>query len=306
MTCKQDMGTLSNEAAFVHHIPSHYTSLSLLLLVRASARANPQSFFKRLLLPLLCFFLCPTPPYHHPPTSTRSTARTQHSSSHTLFRTRAPARFSPRPARLSRLLSLLLQQATNRRQPGPRAVFIDTPATATLLRADSLAMSNINITEVLSNSLAPDTNIRSAAEAQLEQLQSSNYPEYLLSLSNALSSSSSPGHIRSSAGIAIKNALSAKDTTRQDSYSARWRDQLDDNTRNSVKQAAFNTLGDKENQPRLQAGQIVAAIASIELNAGQGLDIIPQLLQFVHQQENTGLRQGALQAIGLVCERIVS
>lgn len=167
-------------------------------------------------------------------------------------------------------------------------------------------MSGLNIAEVLSNSLAPDVNVRSAAEAQLEQLQSSNYAEYLLSLSSALSSSSSPGHIRSSAGIAIKNALSAKDSTRQDSYSARWRDQIDDNTRNSVKQAAFNTLGDKENQPRLQAGQIIAAIASIELNAGQGQDIIPHLLQAVNQQENTGLRQGALQAIGLVCERIVS
>lgn len=166
-------------------------------------------------------------------------------------------------------------------------------------------MSNLNIAEVLANSLAPDVNVRSNAESQLEHLQSSNYAEYLLSLSSALASPASPGHIRSAAGIAIKNALSAKDSSRQDSYSARWKDQLDDNVRNNVKQAAFQTLGDKENQPRLQAGQIIAAIASIELNAGSGNDIIPQLLQFVNQQDNTGLRQGALQAIGLVCERIV-
>lgn len=169
-------------------------------------------------------------------------------------------------------------------------------------------MATPNIQDVLSNSLAPDVNTRSAAESQLEHLQSSNYPEYLLSLSSALASPTSPGHIRSAAGIAIKNALSAKDSSRQEIYSNRWKDQLDDNTRNNVKQAAFQTLGDKENQPRLQAGQIIAAIASIELNGpnpAQGMDIIPQLLQFVNQQENTGLRQGALQAIGLVCERIV-
>jgi importin subunit beta-1 len=166
-------------------------------------------------------------------------------------------------------------------------------------------MSGLNIAEVLSNSLAPDVNVRNGAESQLEALQSSNPSEYFLSLSTALASSSSPGHIRSAAGIAIKNALSAKESTRQESYTLRWKDQLDENTRNTVKNAALTTLGDKENQPRLQAGQIVAAIAAIELPNGQWMDLIPQLLQFVHQQENTGLRQGALQAIGLVCERIV-
>ena len=172
-------------------------------------------------------------------------------------------------------------------------------------------MATPNIAEVLSNSLAPDLNIRTAAESQLEHLQSTNYPEYLSLLSSTLVSPETPGHLRSSAGIAIKNALSAKDSSRQEIYSNRWKNELPDSIKNNVKQAAFQTLGDKENQPRLQAGQIIAAIASIELNGdnvaatGAGMDIIPQLLQFVNQQENTGLRQGALQAIGLVCERIV-
>lgn len=167
-------------------------------------------------------------------------------------------------------------------------------------------MSGINVAEVLNSSLSPDPTVRQGAENQLEQLQQSSYPNYLISLSQALSTAETPAHIRSAAGIAIKNALSAKESSRQDAYSARWKDQLDEATRHRVKEAALSTLADSATQPRLQAGQIVAAIAAIELPAQQWMNLVPQLLEFVSQQDNTGLRQGALQAIGLVCEQIVS
>lgn len=163
-------------------------------------------------------------------------------------------------------------------------------------------MSGSDINTLLGNTLSPDAGTRESATQQLESLSQSSFPQYLLSLSSALGENSVPSHIRNAAGLAIKNSLSARESARQDSYSARWRDNLDDGTKNSVKEGALRALASNERQARQVAGQVIAAIAVIELPNGQWNDLIPNLLQGVNQQENTGLRQASLQAIGYVCE----
>ena len=54
------------------------------------------------------------------------------------------------------------------------------------------------------------------------------------------------------------------------------------------------------------AAQCVSAIAAIELPVGKWPELIPQLLEFVQNQDNTGLRVNTLQAVGYICEVIVS
>lgn len=168
-------------------------------------------------------------------------------------------------------------------------------------------MSGPNVAELLSNTLSPEASIRSQSTSALEELQNTSFSGYLGSLSAALSSSSTPSHIRNAAGLAIKNSLSAREGARNDSYAQRWRssDILPDSTRISVKTGTLQTLADSDARVRTVAGQIIAAIAQIELPAGAWNDLIPTLLGFVAQQENTGLRQAALQAIGFVCEGMV-
>ena len=168
-------------------------------------------------------------------------------------------------------------------------------------------MSGPNVVELLGNTLSPDANTRSQSTTALETLQASSYSGYLESLSAALSSSSTPSHIRNAAGLAIKNSLSAREGARNDSYAQRWKsnDLVPEATRAAVKTASLQTLADPDARVRTVAGQITAAIAQIEIPTGAWNDLIPTLLGFVAQQENTGLRQAALQAIGFVCEGMV-
>lgn len=72
-----------------------------------------------------------------------------------------------------------------------------------------------------------------------------------------------------------------------------------------MKNNALSALADGDGKVRTVAGQVVAAVAQIELPEGAWNQLISTLLGFVGQQENTGLRQAALQAIGFVCEGMV-
>lgn len=163
-----------------------------------------------------------------------------------------------------------------------------------------------NISELLQNTLSADAGTRDSAQSQLESLSSSNFAGYLQSLSQTLADPATPGHIKNSAGLVIKNALSARELARSEQYAQRWRSQVDDQTRSSVKQVALQVLADQSAPARNVAGQVIAAIAQIELPLGMWNDLVPQLLSFVNQQENTHLRQSSLQAIGFVCEGMVS
>ena len=160
-----------------------------------------------------------------------------------------------------------------------------------------------DIVALLGNTLSPDAGTRSAATSQLEQLSATSFPQYLLSLSQVLAdNANSPGHVRNAAGLALKNTLTARESARLEQYAARWREQLDDQTRTTVKEASIQTLASADRQARSVAGQVVAAIAAIELPNGGWNDLIARLLAGVNQQENTGLRMASLQAIGYVCE----
>ncbi|EPQ30681.1 uncharacterized protein PFL1_01582 [Pseudozyma flocculosa PF-1] len=159
--------------------------------------------------------------------------------------------------------------------------------------------------QLLTNTLSPDQATRTNAEQQLEAAARDSYPEYVTMLATELANEASPVHIRTAAGLAVKNALVARDSSRVEEYAARWT-ALPQESRNDVKAKVLNSLGSQEHRAGTAAAQVVAAIAAIELPVGMWSELISQLLQAVSDQGNLRLRQASLQAIGFTCEVISS
>ncbi|KAJ2353648.1 karyopherin Kap95, partial [Coemansia sp. RSA 2618] len=68
----------------------------------------------------------------------------------------------------------------------------------------------MSFAEILGGTLSPDANIREQATRALESAESENIAQYVLSLTQELASESAQAAVRSAAGIALKNALTAK------------------------------------------------------------------------------------------------
>ncbi|KZT05199.1 ARM repeat-containing protein [Laetiporus sulphureus 93-53] len=161
----------------------------------------------------------------------------------------------------------------------------------------------MNVGELLANTLSPDANIRQDATQKLENASRENYPAYMLMLSSELVNENSPQHVRSAAGLALKNALTARESARQLEFSNRWL-AVDNDTRNKVKQQALMALGSLDAKIGGIAAQFVAAVATVELPQGQWQELISILLGFVQNQPNVNLKVSALQTIGYICESI--
>ncbi|KAJ2361508.1 karyopherin Kap95, partial [Coemansia sp. RSA 2611] len=160
----------------------------------------------------------------------------------------------------------------------------------------------MSFAEILGGTLSPDANIREQATRALESAENENFSQYVLSLTQELANESAQPPVRSAAGIALKNALTAKDETRQEQHSQRWL-QADEGVRGQVKQGVLVTLSSENRQATTAAAQAIAAITATELPQGQWQDVIATLLQNV-TSSNTGLKISSLQTIGFICESI--
>ena len=151
----------------------------------------------------------------------------------------------------------------------------------------------------------------------------------MLMLSSVLSDESIPLHVRNAAGLALKNALTARvrllfclwphwrpfssltcvrspqEANRQTDLASRWLN-LPSDTKHKIKQDALMTLGSPNVKAGNFASQAVSAIAAVELPQGQWPELIETLLGFVNNATNTNLRISTLQTIGFICEAIVS
>ncbi|KAH7882223.1 armadillo-type protein [Phlebopus sp. FC_14] len=161
----------------------------------------------------------------------------------------------------------------------------------------------MNASELLANTLSPDTNTRQNATQQLENASRENYPAYMVMLSSELANEGSQLHVRNAAGLALKNALSARETARQSEYANRWLT-LGSDTKNKIKQQSLVTLASPLPKAGAFAAQVVAAIAAVELPHDQWPDLIELLLGFVNNSSDTNLKIATLQTIGYICESI--
>ncbi|CAP68101.1 uncharacterized protein PODANS_1_19650 [Podospora anserina S mat+] len=158
-----------------------------------------------------------------------------------------------------------------------------------------------DINTVLTNSLSPDGALRNAAEQQLIQAAEQNFSQYLLTLVQALANENAEGHIRAAAGIALKNAFSAREFARQQSLQAKWLNQTDQETKTRVKQLALETLSSTNAQAGQACAQVVAAIAAIELPRDQWPDLMASLVRNV-SEGSPHQKQASLTTIGFICE----
>ncbi|KAM6493384.1 Armadillo-type fold [Amanita muscaria] len=161
----------------------------------------------------------------------------------------------------------------------------------------------MSATELLANTLSADANTRQDATEKLETASRENYPEYMLMLSSVLRDESTPLHVRNAAGLAMKNALTARESARQTEYTNRWL-QLNVDAKAKIKQESLITLGSASQKAGNFASQVVAAIAAVELPQGQWQDLIEVLLRLVNTSDNVNLKIATLQTIGYICEVI--
>ncbi|KAK4102680.1 ARM repeat-containing protein [Parathielavia hyrcaniae] len=158
-----------------------------------------------------------------------------------------------------------------------------------------------DINTVLTNSLSPDATLRNAAEQQLIHAAETNFSQYLLTLVQALANDSTEGHLRAAAGIALKNAFSAREFARQAELQAKWLNQTDQGIKAQIKQLALETLASSNAQAGQATAQVVAAIAAIELPRNQWPDLMQVLVRNVSEGTQYQ-KQASLTTIGFVCE----
>ncbi|KAL0937431.1 uncharacterized protein CTRU02_207162 [Colletotrichum truncatum] len=162
-------------------------------------------------------------------------------------------------------------------------------------------MSSSEINQVLANSLSPDANLRNAAEQQLTQAAENNFPLYLATLVQELANESADGSIRAAAGLALKNAFTARDFNRHQELQAKWLQQTDDETKTQVKNLTLQTLASSNAQAGQAAAQVISSIAGLELPRSQWQDLMGILVKNVSEGAEHQ-KQASLTTIGYICE----
>ncbi|OCF59034.1 importin subunit beta-1 [Kwoniella mangroviensis CBS 10435] len=161
----------------------------------------------------------------------------------------------------------------------------------------------MNAAQLLQDSLSPNQAARESATQQLETAARDNFHGYLHTLAVELANESQDLNVRYAAGLAFKNAIAARDAINQPQLTERWL-ALPDTATAPLKQSVLSTLGSPQHRAGAVAATCVSAIAAIELPVNKWPELIPQLLEFVGNQENQGLRVATLQAVGFICEVI--
>jgi len=107
--------------------------------------------------------------------------------------------------------------------------------------------------------------------------------------------------VRQAAGIALKNAFSAREYTRLREIQLRWLQQVEVGTKASVRQLALQTLASKDTRAGQAAAQFIASIAAIDIPRNQWQELMPALVENVGEGEDH-LKMASLQTIGFICE----
>ncbi|KAF2466360.1 importin subunit beta-1 [Lindgomyces ingoldianus] len=158
----------------------------------------------------------------------------------------------------------------------------------------------MDINQVLEGTLSPDSNIRQSAETRLTQAAEANFSEYLTILSQELANESAQPHIRTAAGLALKNAFSAREYARLRQVQERWLS-LNPEIKQSVKGLALRTLSTPDSRAGQSAAQFIASIAAIEIPRQQWPELMPTLVENVGQGADHQ-KQASLTTIGFICD----
>ncbi|KAA6412107.1 MAG: importin beta-1 subunit [Lasallia pustulata] len=159
----------------------------------------------------------------------------------------------------------------------------------------------MNVNQVLESTLSPDAQTRQNAEQQLSQAAEVDFSGYLTTLAQELANEQAQPHIRTAAGIALKNAFSAREYARLREVQERWIQQVNPNVKKSVKELALKTLASKDARAGQSAAQFIASIAAIEIPRNEWPELMTALVANVGEGADH-LKQASLATIGYICE----
>lgn len=162
----------------------------------------------------------------------------------------------------------------------------------------------MDLSSVLHNSLSPDQAVRHNASRMLEEAaQTYGLGTYMATLIGLLRRPEESAAVRIAAGLAAKNSLvNRRDAVKQAEQASRWLG-LPDNVRREIKAAAIDALNAPNPAIGTTAAQVVAAMACIELAAGQWLDLLQVLVQnTTNPQALANVKRASIETIGFICE----
>lgn len=116
-----------------------------------------------------------------------------------------------------------------------------------------------------------------------------------------MANESAAPHIRTAAGLALKNAFTFRDLAKLREVQERWISGISPEVKAQVKELALKTLASKDARAGQSAAQFIVSIAAIELPRNEW----PELMNHLVQSVATGtdqLKQASLITIGFICE----
>ncbi|TVY35137.1 Importin subunit beta [Lachnellula subtilissima] len=158
----------------------------------------------------------------------------------------------------------------------------------------------MDVNSVLLNTFSPDAATRQAAEQQLTQAAETSFAGYLVTLVRELANEDAQGPVRQAAGIALKNAFTAREYGRLHELQEKWV-KLDVDTKKQVKDLTLQALSSSNSQAGQAAAQVTASIAAIELPRDQWPELMASLVRNVGEGGDH-LKQASLTTIGFICE----
>ena len=123
----------------------------------------------------------------------------------------------------------------------------------------------------------------------------------MTTLAHELANEQAQPHIRTAAGLALKNAFSSRESVRLREVQGRWVQQVDQQVKTSVKQLALKTLSSDDGRAGQSAAQFIASIAVIELPRNEWPDLMAALVNNVGTGSDH-TKQASLTTIGFICE----
>lgn len=142
---------------------------------------------------------------------------------------------------------------------------------------------------------------RQEAELQLNKLSEENWVQYIGLMIQVLGDDSKRTEVRMLAGLGVKNQLTSKDTNKKNQQIERWL-QIDQQTKQHIKDIALNTLLTTDDRVANQAAQLVAAIADIDLPRDQWSNLIHIIVENTKTEKPEHVKRASLLTIGYICE----
>jgi importin subunit beta-1 len=145
--------------------------------------------------------------------------------------------------------------------------------------------------------------VRTQAEQQLNTLELSDLPNYLLALCRELGDPAKTSQTRQLAGIQLKNAIFSKDAARNAELTQRWL-MVNDAVRLQIKHGILSTLASPVRESRSTAALVVGKLAAIEVPKKMWEDLVQLLLHNITAAPTKDLKQSTFEALGYVCEEV--